>query len=120
MLQGFFVHPRSCIRNGEENVRTGCRLTMQSAILLAESHRFRANSEFAPFRHGVTSIDRQVHNNLFNLTWICIYERGRVFQIQLDLNHPGDGSTHNLFHMSDLMVKVDRSLIALGFSAKRQ
>ena len=118
MLQSIFLDSSPRIGNHQENVWTGCSLSMYLAILLAESYGFSGNSEFASFRHSVPSINRQIHDKLLDLTCVGINETQLVSQIHLYLNHPGNCAAYNLYHVLDLLVKINRALIALGFSTE--
>src|SRR5690348_3357094 len=67
------VHANPRVSHGQANIRTFSGAWMTSGVDLIQDWVTGLNFEFAARWHGITSIDGQIHDDLFDLTLIRLY-----------------------------------------------
>ena len=67
---GVGVHAHAGVADGEHHVVAGLHRHMQTGVVRVELDVGRLNGQVSALRHGVTGIDRQVHDDLLDLARI--------------------------------------------------
>src|SRR5205814_7522568 len=65
---GLGVHPVACITHGKHDVFSGRRWRVSTGIFVIHGEIPGFDDEFSAVRHRVSSIDRQVQDDLLDLT----------------------------------------------------
>ena len=69
----FGIHPYSGVGDGEHDVTSGDHREMSLCINGVYFHILSFNHKTAAFRHGIPSVDGQIHDNLLHLSTINLY-----------------------------------------------
>ncbi len=72
MRLGFVVHPRAGITDSQHHMPAGRRAGVRGRVSLIELNVGRFNRQLAAPRHGVTRIDRQIHDDLRHLSRVRV------------------------------------------------
>ena len=75
--EGGLVHALACVRHAQAYKRANPRVAMLAEILLIDQEQRRGNPEMPAFGHGITGVDCQVDNHLFDHAGICL-DPGRI------------------------------------------
>src|SRR4029078_745015 len=69
----------------------------------------RADREPAPVRHGISRVDRQIHQNLFELARVEAHQEERGVEIQAKLDVLTEQARQQLSHAADDFVQIEHS-----------
>ena len=110
-------HADAGVADAEAHVEPG-RNARDRAFVLHDLPRRRVDRQRASSRHGVTSIDGKVENNLFDLTRVS-HDHGQAGPESDDeLDLLTDCAAQNLLHSGDCTVETQRARLPIG-SARR-
>src|SRR5262249_40632760 len=70
-LHGFLAHPDSGVGDSHKDIESGCGIRMGASSSLIDIEVSCCDFELAPIRHGITSVDDQIHDDLLDLGRVC-------------------------------------------------
>ena len=90
----FGIHAHAGVADGQHHVLARLRWGVQAGIAFVERDIGGLDGEFAALRHGIAGVDRQIHDDLFDLAGIGAHRaqfRARDhYQIDVFADQPGE------------------------------
>src|SRR4051812_43688359 len=106
MLLDFRVHSDARVAHSEHDVRTRLDGDMSSDIFIVQVDIRCFNGEFAALWHRITRIDRQIQDDLFDLSGVC-FDGSQVWRENgAELDIFADNPEQDLFYSRNDRVKA--------------
>ena len=105
----FGIHADAAVADCEHDVFAGRRGGMKAGITLIECDVGSFDGELAAMRHGVAGVDRQVHDDLLDLSWIgldCAEIRAGSHD---QINVLADDASEHFQIFADQRIQVENS-----------
>ncbi len=74
------------VRNREQNIQAGQNRRPSEGALLIHCHVMRFDGETAACGHGIARIHRKIHNDLLDLSRICLHSPKRLTRVEIERN----------------------------------
>ena len=105
----FGRHARAVVAHGQHHIIARHDLGPQPAILVVERKVFRLDGQLAPARHGVTRVDRKVHDDLLHLPRIGL-DAPDIFRQHRDETHVlAQQAAQHVVHVAHDEVQIEHA-----------
>ena len=114
------VHSAARIRHLQHHIGARLRSYVQAGVRPVQMRVGGSNRELPAFGHGVAGIDRQIHDNLPDLAFVCAYPPQARLQDETQLNVLPDQGPEHLLKILHHHLEVEYLRLEHLLPAERQ
>ena len=116
----FGVHPHARIGDGQQDVIAGRHGRVPVGLFLLHPHIARFDHQLAAVGHGVACVDREIQDDLLDLSLIAPDSMQLRVQFGLQFNILADQAEEHLGHIGNDAINIERLGVEHLLPAKRQ